>query len=115
MGSLAQAACVAALSDQAYLMQTVLDVAAARERLYQIALDNDIQSIPSATNFVALDCGRDGEFASTVLQHLIGNGIFVRMPGIAPLNRCIRVSVGEQKDLDQFAEALKGALKAVSG
>ena len=115
VGSLAQAACVAALSDQAYLMQTVLDVAAARERLYQIALDNDIQSIPSATNFVALDCGRDGEFASTVLQHLIGNGIFVRMPGIAPLNRCIRVSVGEQKDLDQFAEALKGALKAVSG
>jgi histidinol-phosphate aminotransferase len=97
------------------LVQTVANVAAAREQLYQIALDNDIQSIPSATNFVALDCGRDGEHASKVLQHLIGSGIFVRMPGVSPLNRCIRVSVGAQKDLDQFSEALKGALKAVSG
>ena len=38
-------------------------------------------------------------------------GVFIRMPGVAPLNRCIRVSVGPQKDLDLFEEALPKVLR----
>ena len=39
------------------------EVKAARERIYAIARANGLKPIPSATNFVAVDCGRDGAFA----------------------------------------------------
>jgi histidinol-phosphate aminotransferase len=61
---------------------------------------------------VAIDCGRDGDFARAVLRELMARDIFVRMPAVAPQDRCIRVSVGRPQDLDAFAEALPRALAA---
>jgi hypothetical protein len=58
-----------------------------------------------------IDCGRDGDFARRVLQGLIARDIFVRMPGVAPLDRCIRVSAGQPADLAAFAAALPEALE----
>jgi histidinol-phosphate aminotransferase len=115
VGCVAQAACLAALADQDYLDQVLGKVAKAREQLYQIASANRLHALPSAANFVAIDCGRDGNFATKVLKNLIEQGVFVRMPGIAPLNRCIRVSVGHPQDLELFARALPKALLAASG
>ena len=86
-----------------------------RETIYQIAKDNGLVALASATNFVAIDCGQDGVFAKSVLDHLVAQGIFVRMPGVAPLNRCIRVSVGRPEDLALFADALPKALEAAAG
>jgi len=114
VGSVAQAACLAAVADQAYLRETVDRVAQARERLYEIAKAQGLESIPSATNFVAIDCGRDGNFAKAVLDQLVARQVFVRMPGVAPLNRCIRVSVGTSGDLDLFAAALSESLHAAA-
>jgi histidinol-phosphate aminotransferase len=34
------------------------------------------------------------------------------MPGVAPLNRCIRITAGTAKDLQILAEELPKALKA---
>ena len=115
LGCVAQAACVAALSDTPHLTSVVTRVREARERLYQIASDNGLEALASATNFVAIDCGRDGDFAKAVLDSLVAQGIFVRMPGVAPLNRCIRVSVGYSEDLALFATALPKALEAAAG
>jgi len=39
----------------------------------------------------------------------------VRMPGVAPLDRCIRISAGTDADLDILAEELPRALKAARG
>jgi len=36
----------------------------------------------------------------------------LRMPGVAPLDRCIRISVGTASDLDILAEVLPQALAA---
>ncbi|AQS49420.1 hypothetical protein BMG03_17705 [Thioclava nitratireducens] len=47
-----------------------------------------------------------------VLQELDARAVFVRMPFVAPQNRCIRVSVGPEAELDAFAAALPDALKA---
>jgi histidinol-phosphate aminotransferase len=66
--------------------------------------------LPSATNFVTVDCGRDGVFAKAVLDGLVARGVFVRMPFVAPQNRCIRISCGTDADLDILAEALPEAL-----
>ena len=107
---IAQAGALAALQDQDHLRGTLERVAAARDRIAAIALANGISSLPSATNFVAVDCGRDGDFARRVLQELLDRDVFVRMPYVAPLNRCIRVSVGSPEDLDLLEKVLPDAL-----
>jgi histidinol-phosphate aminotransferase len=110
VGRLAQAGAMAALADQGHLMRVVNDIAAARELIGEIARDNGLMPLLSATNFVTIDCGRDGEFARAVLSGLVARGIFVRMPFTPPQDRCIRVSCGPAAALDAFAAALPGAL-----
>lgn len=107
-----QAAGLAALADQEYLASVIRQVAEAREMIARIARDNGLVPLPSATNFVTIDCGRDGTFARRVLDHLVAAGVFVRMPGVEPLNRCIRVTAGTPADLAVFAAELPLALKA---
>lgn len=112
---MAHVAALAALSDQPYLSEVVAKIAAARERIGAISRDNGLEALPSATNFVAVDCGGDGAFARRVLEELIARDVFVRMPGVAPLDRCIRISAGTDADLDILAEELPRALKAARG
>ena len=107
---IAQAGALAALQDQEYLASVIRQVADARGRIAEIAAANGLTALPSATNFVAIDCGRDGDYARAVLKGLIARDIFVRMPFVAPQDRCIRVSAGTDADLDAFAAALSGAL-----
>jgi histidinol-phosphate aminotransferase len=106
------AGALASLDDTAWLAHVTGEVAAGRERIAGIAAANGLATLPSATNFVAVDCGRNGRFASAVLDGLIRRGIFVRKPGVAPQDRCIRVTVGRPSDLDAFAAALPEALQA---
>ena len=110
MGRVAQVGALAALQDQDWLAQVQMRVAAARTTIGQIARDNGLTPLDSATNFVTIDCGRDGVFARAVLNSLVSQGIFVRMPFVAPHDRCIRVSVGTPEDLALFADALPIAL-----
>ena len=107
-----QVAGVAALADQAHLESVVAKVKAAREEIARIARANGLSPLPSATNFVTIDLGRDGDYAKRVLDALLSRGIFVRMPGVAPLNRCIRITAGTPEDLQILAEELPKALKA---
>lgn len=111
MYRISQAGALAALDDQAYLAETVQNVAKARARIAEIAVQNGLTTLPSATNFVAVDCGGDGDFAKAVLDALIAQDVFVRMPFAAPQNRCIRVSVGRPDELDVVAKALPVALE----
>jgi histidinol-phosphate aminotransferase len=113
MNRLATVAALAALKDQAYLAEVVANIHAARNRIGMIGRDNGLLPLASATNFVAIDCGRDGVFARAIVDGLIEHGVFIRMPGVAPLNRCIRVSVGPKADLDLFEEALPRVLKGL--
>lgn len=115
MNRTAQIGALAALQDQAWLAQTVAQVADARDQIDRIARANGLRTVPSATNFVAIDCGADGDFARKVLAGLIAAGIFVRMPFVAPQDRCIRVSCGRPTDLAAFAAALPQALAAARG
>ncbi|MBC8037694.1 MAG: aminotransferase class I/II-fold pyridoxal phosphate-dependent enzyme, partial [Rhizobiales bacterium] len=111
---LGQRAAIAALGDQDHLRHVINQVAAARQEIARIAVANGLAALPSASNFVSIDCGRDGEYAKRVLDGLLARGIFARMPGVAPLNRCIRVTVGTATDLEIFAEELPAALRAAS-
>lgn len=112
---IAQVGALASLRDTAHIANVVAQVAAARERIARIALAHGLKPLPSAANFVAIDCCNDGAFARRALSELITRDVFVRMPGVSPLDRCIRVSAGLPTDLDVFEEALPQALRAAAG
>ncbi len=110
MSRISQAGALAALRDTAWLEHIQNEVEKARQRIAAIAKHNDLAPLPSATNFVTIDCGRDGNFARAVLAALVADGIFVRMPFVAPQDRCIRVSCGTEAQIDAFEAALPRAL-----
>lgn len=110
MCRISQAGALAALQDRTWLAYMRRLVAASRDHIAAIARENGLSPLPSATNFVAIDCGADGAFARAVLEELIAADIFVRMPGVAPQDRCIRVSCGPEAEMAAFAAALPGAL-----
>ncbi|MEM1004472.1 MAG: pyridoxal phosphate-dependent aminotransferase [Pseudomonadota bacterium] len=112
---IAQAGALAALRDTAWLVQVQSQIAASRARISDIARDTGLAPLASAANFVALDCGQDGIHAKAVLDALIAQGVFLRMPFASPQNRCIRISCGTPGDLDVFAKALPAALKTARG
>jgi len=111
MSRIGQAGALAALTDQAWLAHVRAEVAQSRTRIADVAADNGLVALPSATNFVTIDCGRNGDFARAVLSALVADGIFVRMPFVAPQDRCIRVSCGPTAEIDAFAAALPRALR----
>jgi histidinol-phosphate aminotransferase len=110
MSRLSQAGALAALGDTGWIDHVRAEVARARDRIADIGRAHGLTPLPSATNFVTLDCGRDGAHARAVMKALIARDIFVRMPFVAPGDRCIRISAGRPSDLDAFAAALPEAL-----
>ena len=111
---IAQVGAVAALEDQIYLAEIVGRIIAARERISSLAEANGLVPLPSATNFVTIDCGRDGAFARTILNGLLERDIFVRMPGVAPLDRCIRIGAGLPEDLTLLENVLPEVLQVAN-
>ena len=108
----AQAGALAALEDQAYLGTVLQHIESGRAELGRIAQSHGLTALPSATNFVTIDCGQDAAFAKSVLSNLVQQGVFVRMPFVSPGNRCIRVSCGRASDMAAFGAALPIALAA---
>lgn len=110
MNRAAQAGALAALQDGEWLEHTKNCVANSRDSIAAIARKHGLKPLPSATNFVAIDCGGDGMWAKRILDGLVSEGIFVRMPGVAPQNRCIRVSCAPEEEVRLFDIALGKAL-----
>ena len=111
MNRSAQEGAQAALADQAWLRSVLARITSSRLRIATIARNCGLHPLRSATNFVAVDCGRDGVFAKRVLDEMVAEGVFVRMPFVAPHNRCIRISCGTPADLELLADVLPRALR----
>ncbi|MDU8944921.1 pyridoxal phosphate-dependent aminotransferase [Ovoidimarina sediminis] len=112
MSRISQIGALAALGDEAWLGSVIRRVAAARDEITRIAAENGLSAIPSAANFVTIDCGGDARFAKSVLDEMVARDVFVRMPFAAPGNRCIRITCGTDEDLAIIAETLPKALEA---
>ena len=111
MSRISQVGALAALEDYDFISDVINKVKLSRNRIADIANNNNCKFIPSFTNFVAIDCLKDSKFAKKVLENLINKGVFVRMPYSYPQNRCIRVTVGLDKDIDLFEKYFPIALK----
>ena len=109
----AQAGALASLRDRDFVRSVVAEVAAGREAYMKLASEMGLRALESATNFVAIDAGGDGARARRLLRLLEERGVFVRMPGVAPLDRCIRVTVGTAEERALFAERFRDACAAL--
>lgn len=108
---LSQIAATAALADQDYLARTIAAIAAGRDEIISRTKTLGLKPIPSATNFVAIDCGADDTYATMLLNGMQARGIFIRKPAAPGLNRCIRMSVGTPKDIALACDVLEDIIK----
>ncbi len=109
----ALAGALASLQDPGFITHVAAEVEAGRQAYYRLADQLGLRSIPSATNFVAIDLGATGDRARAALKALEAHGVFVRMPGVPPMDRCIRVSVGRPDERARFAEVFSTVLKTL--
>ncbi|MDR6227543.1 aminotransferase class I/II-fold pyridoxal phosphate-dependent enzyme [Desmospora profundinema] len=93
----AQQAAFASLKDPDFLRHVVAAVNQGKADYYRLARELGYTPLPSATNFVAIDTG-SAETARWWLHSLQKRGVFIRVPGIAPLDRCLRVTVGNPEE-----------------
>ncbi|WP_332686884.1 pyridoxal phosphate-dependent aminotransferase [Devosia sp.] len=98
ISNVAQAAAIAALADEQHLQWSMSAVRQSLDDTAAIARRHGLEPLPTATNFVAIDCGRDGLHARAIVDGLAQRGVFIRMPGVTGLNRCIRISAGTETD-----------------
>lgn len=111
----AQAAALASLDDSAFVAGVVAEVARGRDEYAALARELGFRALPSATNFVAIDVDpEDGgpERGKALLEALAAAGVFIRRPNVAPLDRCIRVSVGTAPERARFATILGAIVRA---
>ncbi|HZC07117.1 MAG TPA: aminotransferase class I/II-fold pyridoxal phosphate-dependent enzyme [Ktedonobacterales bacterium] len=106
VNTIAHAGAQASLADQPYLQSVVAEVARGRMEYVALAHDLGLRGLPSATNFVAIDVGSADRARATVAA-LANAGVFIRMAGAPPLDRCIRVSVGAADDRAAFARIFR--------
>ena len=102
----AQAGALASLQDTAHLESVVTAVAEGREEYATLAREIGFTPLPSATNFVTMAVGGI-ERARALVAALAERGVFIRMPGAPPLDRCVRVTVGTPEERATFAEILR--------
>ena len=108
MNRVAQIGAIAALSDQQWVSHLRDEVSEARARIGEIAAGKLRHHCVSHKLCFSLWAGWRICKSRLVLRE----GIFVRMPFVAPQDRCIRVSAGPKADLDLFAKILPKALDA---
>lgn len=104
VNSLAQAAAIAALSDETHITRTVRNNRCGIQRLHCIASSLGLHSLPSAANFVCIDLQTDAE---PICRALLQRGIIVRSGTALGMQNFIRVSVGKDEELSLFETAFR--------
>ncbi len=108
VNSLAQAAAVAALADQAHVEDGVARNSAGLQRIERAAAQMGLRTIPSLANFVVVHLGRP---AGPVFQELLKRGVIVRSGEVLGLPGSIRVSVGTEDEVERFLQAFEEVMK----
>ncbi len=101
---LAQEAAAAALEDREFLKKTRKAVLEGKRYLYDNLIKRGIPCVPSVTNFLLVDVGRDGV---GVFKEMLKFGVIVRDMKAYGLNNFIRVTVGTRKENERFIRVLR--------
>jgi histidinol-phosphate aminotransferase len=104
VGSLAQAAGVAALTDLAHVEQVAQRTVAERRRMEGILRERGVRFVPSVANFLLIEVG---EGAAAINENLLRAGLIVRPVGGYGLPRHLRVTVGMPAHNDRLLAELQ--------
>ncbi len=104
VNSIAQVAGIAALEDREFIQRTKRLIREGRRFLYTEFEKLDLCYIPSVTNFILFEAGRD---ARLIAMKLLRRGVIVREMGAWGLENFIRVTIGTEKENRRFIEELK--------
>ena len=110
VNSLAQAAAIAALNDEAYLAKSAQINADGYRQLTSAFEQMGIEYLPSFGNFVLFRAGQDDGAGARVNLALLKKGIIVRPVGNYGLPQWLRVSIGLPEENAAFLSALKSVL-----
>ena len=103
VNSMAQAAAVAVLGDEAYYRHIAKDVSEQRQYLYRSLDSMDVAYELSFTNFILVNVGGD---SSQVANALLKKGVIIRDMAVWGLKGYIRVSIGSASENKRFIKTL---------
>jgi histidinol-phosphate aminotransferase len=103
VNNVALAGAEAALADRGYLARARSFNANERAWLRDTLAARAYVSLPSQTNFLLVDLGRD---ASDLERHLLGRGVIVRPMDGYGLAQTLRISVGHREENQRLLDAL---------
>ena len=112
VNSLAQVAALAALADDAHILECLRTIEAGRHYLYEEFAALGLKYTPSRANFILVDVGRS---ASDVFSWLLKEGVIVRPMTSFGMESCLRVTVGTPEENRRFVKALKKVLAGAKG
>jgi len=90
----------------------VARVAHGRAEYEALGVSLGVRTLPSLTNFVPFEF-KDGAESDRMLALLDERDVFVRKPGVAPIDRFVRVTVGTDEERAGFAEIFRDSVRAL--
>jgi len=111
VNALAQVAAMAALDDKKFLERTKETILKGKQYLYGALTKLGIAYVPSVSNFILIDVGRDGV---EVFKAMLKYGVIVRDMKQYGLKNFIRVTIGTKKENERFIKVLKKILYSPS-
>jgi histidinol-phosphate aminotransferase len=111
VNSLAQAAAIAALQDEAFLQKGYELNKAGYAQLTEAFERMKLPYLPSSGNFVLVKVGNDLQAGVRVNQELLKRGVIVRPVANYGLPQWLRISIGLPEENAAFLEAFSQILK----
>ncbi|MBI2524903.1 MAG: histidinol-phosphate transaminase [Candidatus Rokubacteria bacterium] len=112
VNSLAQVAALAALEDDAHILECLRMNEAGRAFLYDEFASLGLRYTPSRANFILVDVGRN---AMDVYGRLLREGVIVRPMTSFGMENALRVTVGTPEENRRLMKALRKVLPEVAG
>ena len=107
VNSLGQVAALAALEDDAHVLECVRMIEAGRHFLYDEFKNLGIRYVPSRANFILVDVGRS---AADIYQKLLHQGVIVRPMTPFGMETALRITVGTPEENRKLVKAMKTVL-----
>jgi histidinol-phosphate aminotransferase len=107
VNALGQVAALAALQDEAHVLECLRMIEAGRHYLSDEFSAMGVRYTPSRANFILVDVGRSG---ADVFNWLLKEGVIVRPMASFGMDSCLRVTVGTPEENRRLVKALKKVL-----
>lgn len=104
VNTLAQAAAIAALGDQAFVDVCKNENKSGLQQFYDFCDSSGLKYFPSQGNFILVDFNRDGQ---EVFQYLLERGYIVRSGTALGFPTCVRITIGSKEQNQGVIELIK--------